>query len=471
MADTKILREYLISLGFKTDAPSMGKFERSIDKAQFGVAGLAKTVLGVAAGVQAMVAIFANQMTQMYYASRKAESSVENLQAVRFASEQVGISAEATTAAVQGMAKALREQPGMRGFLEGFIGDSSKMDNTERYIALVEKLKTLPFFQAQQIGSMFGINPDDLFLLQEGIEKFKTAYALRKQMNKDGALDASEAAKAAVAYSQAINEMTTRLGVLKDMFAVWVLPGFQKFTDAVNSNLDSLTKWLGKFTSVGDAAKSLVGKPGEQRSKPKNFFEWLVTPLPLGSDPGARVGTEKGRRSSSAPSAGSGAPGAMFADLEAKYGLPAGLLDSIWAKESSRGRNMLSPAGAQGHFQFMPKTAKQYGVDDPSNLEQSATGAAKYLSSLLKRYGGDLAAAVGAYNWGEGNMDLYRMGKKDMPNETRDYTTKLAGKIPAVKVDINVHGVQDPKRVAEIVADRQSQVTADTIRNFTSNIR
>ena len=38
----------------------------------------------------------------------------------------------------------------------------------------------------------------------------------------------------------------------------------------------------------------------------------------------------------------------LFAALEEKYRLPAGLLDSVWSAESSRGQNMLSPKGAQG---------------------------------------------------------------------------------------------------------------------------
>ncbi|MGE8453466.1 MAG: transglycosylase SLT domain-containing protein, partial [Pseudomonadales bacterium] len=67
----------------------------------------------------------------------------------------------------------------------------------------------------------------------------------------------------------------------------------------------------------------------------------------------------------------------LFSRLESQYGLPAGLLDSVWSTESGRGRSMNSPKGAMGHFQFMPDTAKQYGVANPYDLEQSASGAAR----------------------------------------------------------------------------------------------
>jgi hypothetical protein len=113
----------------------------------------------------------------------------------------------------------------------------------------------------------------------------------------------------------------------------------------------------------------------------------------------------------------------LFNQLESQFGLPSGLLDSVWSAESGRGRTMRSPKGAEGHFQFMPATAQQYGVLDPSNLVQSATGAARMYSDLLKQYGGDLPRALAGYNWGQGNMA--RKGFEAAPAETRNYIAKV----------------------------------------------
>jgi len=113
----------------------------------------------------------------------------------------------------------------------------------------------------------------------------------------------------------------------------------------------------------------------------------------------------------------------LFNLLESQYGLPAGLLDSVWSAESGRGRNMLSPKGAEGHFQFMPATAQQYGVADPSDLGQAATGAARMYADLLRQYGGDLPRALAGYNWGQGNMA--RKGFDAAPAETRNYIAKV----------------------------------------------
>lgn len=113
-----------------------------------------------------------------------------------------------------------------------------------------------------------------------------------------------------------------------------------------------------------------------------------------------------------------------FAELESKWGLPAGMLDKIWAIESNRGQNMVSPAGATGHFQFMPGTAKQYGLsrEDTFDLNKSSEGAARYLADLLKKYSGNTEKALAAYNWGMGNVD--RQGLANAPLETINYIKK-----------------------------------------------
>lgn len=112
----------------------------------------------------------------------------------------------------------------------------------------------------------------------------------------------------------------------------------------------------------------------------------------------------------------------LFAQLEQKNGLPSGLLDAVWSAESSRGQDMQSPKGAQGHFQFMPATAQQYGLDDPNNLQKSATAAARMLSDMMQQTG-SVPGALAAYNWGIGNVQ--RKGMDAAPAETRNYIQKV----------------------------------------------
>lgn len=118
-----------------------------------------------------------------------------------------------------------------------------------------------------------------------------------------------------------------------------------------------------------------------------------------------------------------------FSALEKKYNLPSGLLDSVWQQESSRGKNMISPKGAQGHFGFMPKTAAAYGLKDPNDLAASSDAAARMYRDLLNSNGGNLPGALASYNWGSGN--LARQGIGAAPKETRDYINSVMGRMGA----------------------------------------
>ncbi|MDN5511169.1 tape measure protein [Acinetobacter sp.] len=117
-----------------------------------------------------------------------------------------------------------------------------------------------------------------------------------------------------------------------------------------------------------------------------------------------------------------------FGGLESQYGLPKGLLSGIQMQESHgdtyrNGKLLTSPAGAQGSFQFMPDTAKRFNVN-VADMASSAEGAAKYLSKLLKMFGGDIDKAIMAYNAGEGNV---QSGKAYGFKETQAYLKNVKG--------------------------------------------
>lgn len=98
-----------------------------------------------------------------------------------------------------------------------------------------------------------------------------------------------------------------------------------------------------------------------------------------------------------------------YAGLEKRYGLPKNLLAALSMQESRGNVNAISPVGARGTMQFMPGTARQYGVDVHS-VASSADGAARYLRDLLKRYDNNIVKALTAYHSGEGNVNKGRIG-------------------------------------------------------------
>ena len=108
--------------------------------------------------------------------------------------------------------------------------------------------------------------------------------------------------------------------------------------------------------------------------------------------------------------------------------LPPGLLTAIadWETRGKWNTDATSPKGAHGLFQFMPKTAKSYGVNS-ADPQSSAAGARKMLEDLWRQQGGDLDKVVASYNWGSGNLKQHGLDKA--PRETREYIAAIRSRI------------------------------------------
>lgn len=77
--------------------------------------------------------------------------------------------------------------------------------------------------------------------------------------------------------------------------------------------------------------------------------------------------------------------------------------------ESNLNHRAVSPAGAAGLWQFMPKTAPSYGlevgseVDERYSIEKSTLAACKYLKEAYNKYGSWASVAL-SYNAGQGRI-------------------------------------------------------------------
>lgn len=141
--------------------------------------------------------------------------------------------------------------------------------------------------------------------------------------------------------------------------------------------------------------------------------------------------------------------------------------------ESALDPYAFSPGGAAGLWQFMPATARQFGLArnwwyDGRRDPVAATDAAlTYLENLYARFG-DWSLAIAAYNAGEGNVQraIRRASGRTnfwtlpLPRETKAYVPRLFA-ISAV--------VNDPERYSLLlpdVAPAKSFVVLDTQSQF-----
>lgn len=109
-----------------------------------------------------------------------------------------------------------------------------------------------------------------------------------------------------------------------------------------------------------------------------------------------------------------------------KYNVDPSFVRGVIKVESNFNQNRVSPAGAIGAMQLMPKTAKGLNVN-PYDVNQNIHGGVQYLSQLINRYGGDYKSALAAYNAGPTNFARSGGDINRLPKETREYVPKVMG--------------------------------------------
>ncbi|HVV67870.1 MAG TPA: transglycosylase SLT domain-containing protein [Gammaproteobacteria bacterium] len=138
-----------------------------------------------------------------------------------------------------------------------------------------------------------------------------------------------------------------------------------------------------------------------------------------------------------------------------KHGLPAelALLPII---ESGFNPYAHSKAGANGMWQIMPNTAPRLGLknnrsyDGCRDIVASTDAALNYLASLHQSFHGDWEVALGAYNWGPGNMESaehhqskwYRRARfweLHLPAQTEKYVPKLLALAEVIQNPVRYH--------------------------------
>ncbi len=308
----------------------------------------------------------------------------------------------------------------------------------------------------QSVSTTFDTNTDIMF------NSFKTALATLNEPIE----------KLSKTFTDAVDSFLSGpngkavFDTLKDgveTFSTWISnPGFQKdlgeFSKAVADIVKAIGNaviWLGNLVAGGDASgldrkdfvsdlkrKSSFVDPGGAETKPDGSISGFFSAI--GKTTWGLISTVGGNAASSIAGKVSD-PSAQFLNQQLTGepvqhaqaarrsrggdGLPSNLLNVVEQVESGGNRFAVSKAGAMGPFQFMPGTAKDMGLRGGEVFDRNKAEAAarRYFQMLFKRYDGDAAKAVAAYNWGMGNVDKH--GLTSLPKETYDYLRKILPQI------------------------------------------
>jgi hypothetical protein len=120
---------------------------------------------------------------------------------------------------------------------------------------------------------------------------------------------------------------------------------------------------------------------------------------------------------------------AAIARAASRWNVSAALLAAQIYVESNFNPFAVSRAGAHGIAQFMPGTARAYGLGNPFDPEASINAQAHLMRDLLRRFG-TVALALAAYNAGGGSVD--RCGCVPPIAETQAYVARILGLMGAI---------------------------------------
>jgi soluble lytic murein transglycosylase-like protein len=118
----------------------------------------------------------------------------------------------------------------------------------------------------------------------------------------------------------------------------------------------------------------------------------------------------------------------LAARIARKHAVDETLIQAVIEVESRYDAFAVSPRGAMGLMQLMPRTAARFDVRNTFDPIQNVDGGVRYLKELLARYGGQVRLALAAYNAGEDAVD--RFGGIPPYPETRQYVVQVLRLLP-----------------------------------------
>lgn len=216
MATTETLREFLVALGFKVDDNSFSKFETSLGKATAGALELGGVVVTTALAIETAVASMARQFEDLFFQSQRTGSAVRAIQGFEYAARTVGVSADSARSAIEGLARAMRSNPGMSALLSSLGVRTQGRGSAEILPDLIDRLRRMPFYLAQQYGSMLGIDGDTLLMLFKNYDKFRASQADFARRQREAGVDPQRLAKDSHTFGNALRSLETTLSFIGD---------------------------------------------------------------------------------------------------------------------------------------------------------------------------------------------------------------------------------------------------------------
>lgn len=239
MSDATVIKEFLVSLGFKIDKVGLDTFVKGITAAS--------------GAVLASVTAISDNLEKLYFASMRTRASAENIRAFGFAMGQMGSSAGAALDTIENLARFMRNSPGASGLIQSLgvqtqAANGELRDTSDILQDLGKQLARMPYYRANAYAQALGIDEKTLMALRQGLGDFGDEY---KHMLAAAGLDLQTATKNSHAFMNEVRTLGSAFAILGQKVVATLNGSLQGDVKHFREGLvDNFTRISGVITNV-----------------------------------------------------------------------------------------------------------------------------------------------------------------------------------------------------------------------------
>jgi hypothetical protein len=246
--DAETIKDFLVSLGFDIDDAGAKKFDSVIAGVTANVFKMAAVVEGAALTVTAFTAQIASGLDKVYWASQRTGASVGGIKALGYAASQTGSDAASAQGSLESLSRFMRNNPGAEGFLNRLgvqtrDAKGNMKDMASVFAGVGDKLKSMPYYRANQYAQMLGIDENTLMAMRRGMTGFTAEYSA---MSKAIGFNADQAAAGSNRFMTSLRDFGAMAGMARDKIGANLAGGLA-------GSIDNLRKqFLDNFPKIED---------------------------------------------------------------------------------------------------------------------------------------------------------------------------------------------------------------------------
>ena len=262
----EVIKEFLVSLGYKVEAGQERKFKDAVVSATTAVVGLGVAAAATASAVTAAVVKIGRSFDNLYWQAQRTQTTVAQIKAMSYAASQLGGSADEASASIEAFGKNLKWNVGFEGFLKQIGVVTRSNGELRNSVALLRDfanvLKGKSKTEQMGLAQVAGIDLRTLEAIQRGdFQRHLDEYAAKVRALGADEDKASEKGRALQSSLRSLEATLAAIGtLLLDRFGPALAGSFDKIEDFVRNNGDKFIAAFEKLAKVAGELAEIFGK-------------------------------------------------------------------------------------------------------------------------------------------------------------------------------------------------------------------